>query len=111
LGPRFSPFNSPLALTGQARFGSTFRFVPRRMNKTGFPRGIIPRLVRIMKREGQGPGHAEESRVVKNSKHGLTRSRHGAPTGEAAWIQPVGQRHDCVLDNGTINVTVTGGMA
>ena len=77
------------------------------MNKTGFPRGIIPRLVRIMKREGQGPGHAEETRAVKNS----IPITHGAPTGEAAWIQPVGQRHDCVLDNGTINVAVTGGMA
>jgi hypothetical protein len=64
-----------------------------------------------MKREGQGPGHAEESRAVKNSKHSLTRSRRGVLTREAAWIQPVGQRHDCGLDNGTINVAVTGGMA
>jgi hypothetical protein len=32
----------------------------------------------------------------------------GVPTGEAAWIAPVGQRHDAVLPNGTVNLTLDG---
>ncbi len=35
----------------------------------------------------------------------------GVPTGDAAWAQPIGSRHDTVLNNGSITtVTVTGGV-
>ncbi len=34
----------------------------------------------------------------------------GVPTGDAAWAQPPGDRHDTVLDNGTITATITGGV-
>ena len=34
----------------------------------------------------------------------------GVPTGDAAWAQPVGSRHDTVLSNGTIIATITGGV-
>ncbi len=37
-------------------------------------------------------------------------SSAGAPTGPAAWAQPVGSRHDTVLSNGTITATITGGV-
>jgi hypothetical protein len=35
---------------------------------------------------------------------------NGVPTGDAAWAQPVGSRHDAVLSNGTITVTINGGV-
>jgi hypothetical protein len=35
---------------------------------------------------------------------------NGVPTGPAAWAQPVGSRHDTVLNNGTITATITGGV-
>lgn len=34
----------------------------------------------------------------------------GVPTGPAAWAQPAGNRHDTVLNNGSITVTITGGV-
>ena len=35
---------------------------------------------------------------------------NGVPTGPAAWAQPIGSRHDTVLNNGTITATITGGV-
>lgn len=55
----------------------------------------------------QAPAGLTDSTTPNYSIRNVTA---GVPTGDAAWAQPPGSRHDTVLNNGTINAKITGGV-
>jgi hypothetical protein len=55
----------------------------------------------------QAPGGLTDQTTPNYSIRNVT---GGQPTGDAAWNEPPEVLHDCVLENGSVDVTVTGGV-